>query len=430
MKLKISLFLIIISSTMLFQPNTHNLMAQTPWYDRTRSAQNTLPYRHLFMVMTNAQPTTSADTVQFNFYSKITNDFLQFILKDSVYVAQYEITIAIKNDDEETMASTINRNKIFVNTYQETNDRQKFTLENHHYYIHPGEYTLYIELLDTETNQPIRQKEDIVLPNFFEDPFTTTEILYFSNNEDNIPVDPLFPTFPAVFSMAEIPFRASLAICSDGKPQDIEIKQTIFNSEEDSVYENTFNVMVENRIHPVEIFIDQPLQFGQYNLQLEISDGTTLTILESPFYIRWKAHSTEIPNLVQAIETIRLIMNRDEWNRMKNKPIEEQERLLEAFWKERDPSPGTGENELEHEYYSRVSFTNRNFAPWDSQLTGWETDRGRTYILYGPPSDVDNPSTPTGDSSRYEIWYYRNLQKRFVFLDKFGTGEYRLITEE
>jgi len=63
-------------------------------------------------------------------------------------------------------------------------------------------------------------------------------------------------------------------------------------------------------------------------------------------------------------------------------------------------------------------------------MDGWRTDRGRTYIIYGPPSEIDTPSTATGGTSRYEIWYYRNLQKRFVFLDRHGNSDYRLISEE
>ena len=161
-----------------------------------------------------------------------------------------------------------------------------------------------------------------------------------------------------------------------------------------------------------------------------MTDGSIETTIESPFYIRWKAHSTHMTNLNQAIETVRYVMDRNRWKHLQTQPTEEQKKLLEKFWKERDPNPDSEENELEEEYYRRVSFTNQNFAPWGGQVDGWETDRGRIYIIFGPPSDVDNPSTPTGESSAYEIWYYRNLQKRFVFLDKYGEGDYRLITEE
>ena len=57
----------------------------------------------------------------------------------------------------------------------------------------------------------------------------------------------------------------------------------------------------------------------------------------------------------------------------------ERDLFTEAFWKHRDPTPDTPENEFKVEHYRRINFTNKNFGR-SAPLPGWKTDRGRMYI--------------------------------------------------
>jgi GWxTD domain-containing protein len=102
--------------------------------------------------------------------------------------------------------------------------------------------------------------------------------------------------------------------------------------------------------------------------------------------------------------------------------MEERERFIEEFWRRRDPNPGTSENEYRAEHYSRIAYANQNFA--FTERAGWQTDRGRIYIMYGKPDEVQ-----TGASQ--ETWIYnvlpgggRNI--RIEFIDRTGTGDFRL----
>ena len=58
---------------------------------------------------------------------------------------------------------------------------------------------------------------------------------------------------------------------------------------------------------------------------------------------------------------------------------------------------------------------------------GWQTDRGRVYIIYGKPDDIQRDDTSYGTGS-YVVWYYNNLNKKFVFWDEYGFGEYQLVS--
>jgi GWxTD domain-containing protein len=112
---------------------------------------------------------------------------------------------------------------------------------------------------------------------------------------------------------------------------------------------------------------------------------------------------------------------------------EEREHFIEQFWLRRDPTPGTPENEMKEEHYRRIAYANQHFAP-ASGLAGWKTDRGRIYIIYGPPDELEShpndPSTPY----RYQLWRYRHLAGMgdniiVQFNDRARNGEYRMLAE-
>jgi GWxTD domain-containing protein len=119
---------------------------------------------------------------------------------------------------------------------------------------------------------------------------------------------------------------------------------------------------------------------------------------------------------------------------------DERERFIEEFWRRRDPDPDTDENEFREEYYERIAYANEHYA---SGIPGWKTDRGRIYIMWGKPDEVEtHPSGGSynresyeggGTTSTYpfERWFYRYLPGvgsgiEIEFVDPTGSGEYRI----
>jgi GWxTD domain-containing protein len=111
----------------------------------------------------------------------------------------------------------------------------------------------------------------------------------------------------------------------------------------------------------------------------------------------------------------------------------ERDIFIEAFWKQRDPSPGTERNEFKDEHYSRLEYANSMYGR-GTPLPGWKTDRGRIYIILGPPKNIESYDHvlnvfPT------EIWFYLGdtnlgLPTGFnvIFFKKAGTGDYILYS--
>lgn len=110
--------------------------------------------------------------------------------------------------------------------------------------------------------------------------------------------------------------------------------------------------------------------------------------------------------------------------------------FIESFWRKRDPNPATPDNEAKLEYYRRIAQANKLFST--SGIAGWRTDRGRIYILLGPPKEVQRDfgsqasglSAFTGPKETWQYWDLPNpklpYNMEFVFVDRFGTGSYVL----
>ena len=143
-------------------------------------------------------------------------------------------------------------------------------------------------------------------------------------------------------------------------------------------------------------------------------------------------------------EDVRYIMTAEEMTAFKQlSNDEERDQFIEQFWLRRDPTPDTEENEYKEEHYRRIAYANEHFA---SGVPGWRTDRGRIYIVYGPPDQIDaHPSGGTytrpieeggGETSTYpfEDWRYRYIEGigqevNLEFVDVCGCNDFHLTID-
>jgi len=209
------------------------------------------------------------------------------------------------------------------------------------------------------------------------------------------------------------------------------------------------------------------LPAGTYALGVIVKEaaGGGRALVESSFDVVWASASwtrwlaeTEsvVPFLLDGIELDNFLALRPG----------AKERYLDQFWASRDPTPGQG-NEIREEFNRRIAFANYNYTT--TLEPGMRTDRGRIYIKYGEPDEVQREVIPvqgndinealeeldrstagdlTGsrtidpeDSRSFEIWIYdyrgqelfpkkqmsTSLGLQFVFVDDLGVGDFRLI---
>ena len=99
--------------------------------------------------------------------------------------------------------------------------------------------------------------------------------------------------------------------------------------------------------------------------------------------------------------------------------------FMKRFWLVRDSNPATLTNEFRKEYLARLRYVNEHFGVGKP---GWKSDRGRVFLIYGKPDEVER--FPNSNETRaYEVWNYYKIQGGviFVFVDVRGFGDYQLV---
>ncbi len=105
----------------------------------------------------------------------------------------------------------------------------------------------------------------------------------------------------------------------------------------------------------------------------------------------------------------------------------DRQHFIEQFWLRRDPTP-SAPNEFKEEHYRRIAYANQRFA---SGVPGWKTDRGRIYITYGPPDEIESYPSGAATEPPFEHWRYRGDHIiTYTFIDKNRTGDYSLVSRD
>ncbi len=143
-------------------------------------------------------------------------------------------------------------------------------------------------------------------------------------------------------------------------------------------------------------------------------------------------------------EDVRWIITDEETSAFKKLTTNaERDQFIEMFWQRRDPTPDTAENEYKEEHYRRIAYANEHFA---AGIPGWRTDRGRIYVMYGKPDNIDShpmggpyqrPAEEGGGQTEtfpFEVWTYRYLEGigqevEIEFVDDCNCGAYEMTMD-
>lgn len=190
---------------------------------------------------------------------------------------------------------------------------------------------------------------------------------------------------------------------------------------------------------------------GKYSIKLQLADkDNTLADINKVFYI-YNTGVTDVSSnnnfenidndyllsdvskmgkneLMNEYERSRYILSEDFKEKFEAiSDLEAQKKFYYSFWKSVDPTPGTPFNEYKKEYFEKVNYADK-YLKSDTRK-GWETDRGRVYISFGKPNEIER--FPFEANTRaYEIWRYDNIEGgvEFVFVDVSNDGgNYELV---
>jgi len=153
-----------------------------------------------------------------------------------------------------------------------------------------------------------------------------------------------------------------------------------------------------------------------------------LGLLFSFFFFFLSCATVQLENKLTAedkefLSTVRYIITTQERKTFLNLPPSERQAFIEEFWRKRDPDPETEINEFKVEYYKRIEAAKNLFR--EGGKSGWLQDRGRIYVLFGPPDQRETYPRGYGfNELPMEIWHYGFY--RLIFIDYNLSGNYEL----
>jgi GWxTD domain-containing protein len=174
-------------------------------------------------------------------------------------------------------------------------------------------------------------------------------------------------------------------------------------------------------------FASEKLPLRPYEMSLTFHRGDKSIVTSKRFMMVWPDMPRSLRDVEYAITALKYITTEDQRDSLRRGGFEQRRDKLEAFWKLKDNTPATQYNEVMVEYYQRVDYASKTFGTL-REPDGFKADRGRIYILYGPPTSTDRVLDPA--SGFQEVWRYDKTGKKFIFADQTKSGNYVLISTQ
>jgi len=372
----------------------------------------------------------SGDSTQtrVDFFLQVPFDKLSFIKAGEKFKAEYSISITINDENKLSLITEKSwTEKIELIDFQKTNSKSDYNLSARSFKLAPGKYYFTILVEDLDSRKEYRAEVEFPVRTFTQElaisdimlisgktttaSGTTKIIPNLSRNvatqKDGIPI------FYEVYSATDRQIEVTYAILDlKGNPLYNEKKVESFKAGNNQLF-YTFN------------FKDAGM--GEYKMVISapfVDDKTIIGSTKS-FFSKWSGMPSTLKDLEKAADQMIYIAGPSEISYIQDgKDFTEKLARFMEFWDKKDPTQGTPDNEVFNEYYRRIEFANKNFK---QMLEGWRSDMGMVYITLGTPNNIERHPFEY-DSKPYEIWDYYDINRRFIFVDQTGFGDYRLVT--
>ncbi len=373
-------------------------------------------------------------------YTQINYDQLKFVKQDSGYAASYDVTIVLEKDGQRIKERRY-EDVIRAATYDETAAMDKLRLCVQGFLLEPGKYTVRLSLHDQNTDRTGKRRATITVPDFSTQTMKISDIQFarkiaataddgaFVKNgrfiEPN--VSRTFGYFSTqmyvyyeIYGLQHEPRQEApaLTVTYDFLDRGGNVVKSLKHKAE---------MIGPSCVHSVQLPIAE-LYSGDYRLRVTATDPVSgeSAVSERKFTIGWGYLSFRDDTYYEMVSQLAVIASRQEVKSLENLPRKVQRAALLSFWKSRDPSPETPENELMLEFYRRVAHANKSFLGFGTR--GWRSDQGKIYLRNGQPASVLRKLDPVSGRA-FEVWLYHNPDRKYIFADMTGFGEFALAEE-
>lgn len=362
----------------------------------------------------------------------LVNDLLQFVKEDANrYHAAYEVSLALFNHENTFTDGRTWKRHLFVTSFGETNDRLHLNQEQATFIAPPGKYELRVEITDLDTRKRLRRNYPIALANIDDQRLQVSALALGHRLQEP---DSIAYNFAALLTSQDERQGVYYEVYGLTPVDTLHLSYAIRDWRK--IVLETWEHQVTAGAATLRHFepLGQRVKYqGPQHLTVNVKRGADTASAHVDFRVNLPSFEAEAGDSAtidfrqMPYGVLQYISTNDEFKRIAaDASGAERDSLIAAFWRERDPSPGTEKNELREEFYRRVAFAQTRFSVYGADKAGWETDRGRVYIVFGPPHEVHHRLEEEG-SSPYEVWLYPHRDRYFIFRDKEGSGDYKLV---
>jgi GWxTD domain-containing protein len=295
-------------------------------------------------------------------------------------------------------------------------------VERRTFAVPPDRYRVRIAIRDVNSDQSSAAVQSILVPDYSKIPVGFADL--------DLGIVDSSRTFVASstrrfgLEVSQLAARATLLDRRPGPwPRNYVFRYRIVDESGDDVVAGSQSVTLSRSAEPVIVRpSSSDLFLGPYTFEVALAEGRARWHADRSFEVEESGppRGREFERLLEALS---YIADAHEVEALRALPPELQARGWEEFWKRRDPTPETAQNEAMIEFFRRVRYADQHFQ---GAGPGWRSDMGRIYIKYGPPDQIET-RPQTMQSPQLEIWYYNHPYHRFVFSDRDGFGRYVLV---
>ncbi len=379
-------------------------------------------------------------------YYKIPNTGLTFVPIDKGYEARYKMSIRVFKDKRQVGYESFKREKV-VSDLPRTKLYSDFVLNLVELDLPPGKYRIIATLEDFNADRTAKKEIKIRLNDFSvskRPKLSGLEFLYSSRQakEDD--------KFFRKGDLVAVPLvDRGLQGGDDGGPVlyyfeiyggqnhqgDVIVETEILHRNKGLVYHDSIYVNMDRPISKelrsvnLKDFVPGAYEItvSLYTSKKRMKKHKPAFVREDNFSVNWSLMGRVRHDYKTVVAQLEPIATSDEKSALKKaKTVKERMAAWAAFWKGRDPTPGSHENEALLAYYARIRYAEANFST--PRRSGWKSDRGTVFLKQGRPDEVvDEPVSI--NVGAYQVWYYYNVNGellRYLFVDEYGDEDFRL----
>ena len=354
--------------------------------------------------------TSYADTPIEKVYYEIPSNQLQYIVNNDSFVTTYRISAIIYDKKGNQITGDVWERKFVCSRYEETLSETLYIRDKVEIKLSEGEYSLKVLVKDLNSTKRGSIKTDIKVSKLTGRLYIS-DILFLKDNRMNV---------GKRYSSEDATLQFLFDIYNPDS-EDLSIEAFIEDEKKQSILKKEIMALDVSTVKSIDI---HGLKGGEYTLLIAVSSSNDTVTRTYTFFIESPPFFSD-EEYFDLISVLEYIASFEDMKKLKEAPPEKREETLKEFWKTKDPTPSTEANEVKDEYLRRVRYANKHFSYIFKK--GAKTDRGRIYIKYGEPDEVERHPYEI-NTMPYEVWYYYTRKLKFVFVDEHGWGEYILVS--